>query len=82
LDEASRRGSQIHDAIEQTLAMGLEVFPVDAKYEIYFRGFQRFEFDNELEAIGIEERFVDEDKKTSGKIDFIGFLNGKLTVID
>jgi ATP-dependent exoDNAse (exonuclease V) beta subunit len=82
LDEASLRGSQIHDAIEQTFLMGLEVFPVDEKYEIYFRGFQRFWFDNEIEVIAIEERFVDEDKKTSGKIDFIGFLDGKLTVID
>jgi hypothetical protein len=81
LEAAGTRGNAIHEAIEQTFKIGIDILP-DEQYGNYWEAFEKFRSENDFKIIATEFRVIDTEKFTSGIIDCILEMNGSHAIVD
>ena len=82
LEYASLRGTYTHKAIELYLQGKLNESTLDPAIQPYFQGFKKFASEYELKPLHLEKMFAIKHLLLAGTIDFIGFVDSKLTIID
>lgn len=82
LDYASLRGTYTHKAIELYLQGKLNESTLDPAIQPYFQGFKKFASEHELKPLHLEKMFAIKHLLLVGTVDFIGLVDGKLTICD
>lgn len=78
---AQERGTAVHEYIEKYLdgqepKMHFEYFPYRDAFHSWLKQF------DEVEVVGLEVELIDHENEVKGIVDFIGYLDGELYVID
>ena len=82
LDYAALRGTYTHKAIELYLQGKLNEDTLDPAIQPYFQGFKKFASKHELKPLHLEKMFAIKHLLIAGTVDFIGEVDGKLTLAD
>ena len=80
LDMAAKRGTIVHNAIENYVQFGIE--DVDAKYAGYFEGFKEWWNLVKPEPLKTEQKLYHKILRYAGKADLICLIDGRLTLVD
>lgn len=80
LEKAARKGTSVHNAIENWIKYGIEDIPSD--HIGYFDGFMRWFDKAKPEIVGSEIRLYHKIKMYAGTIDNLSYIDGLLTLID
>lgn len=80
LDKAAKRGTGIHNCIENYIKYGVRDF--DPEYQGYANGFMEWWNQNNPEVIGSEYRVYHSVLMYAGTIDLLAYINGELCLID
>jgi len=81
--EATDIGGLVHDAIESYLkqeAVAFDDWP-DEAYNC-FNAFQSWFNDNQVQPIELEKKVINKEIGYGGRMDFLGMVNGKKTILD
>lgn len=83
LTKTAATGTEFHDLLEKTLNKPFEgVVDVPEKFKEHHKAFEKWRQEVGLEPIHLEKNLVSEKYGFAGTCDFIGMMNGELTLID
>lgn len=80
LDRAARRGTEVHNAIENYIKFGIKDIAPD--FDGYFAGFLKWLEERQPVIVGSECRLYHKLMRYAGTADIPCYLNGKLTCVD
>jgi len=80
LDRAARRGTAIHNAIENYAEFGIQ--DIAPKYAGYFRSFLQWWELRKPEPLAMESKVYHKILRYAGKADLICIIGGRLTLVD
>ena len=81
LEQASERGTHVHNYIESYFKGEKYLLPIElwGYRDSFHEWLDQFE---SVEPLHLEYKFYDSDYEVKGSVDFIGYLDGELTLID
>ena len=80
LDRAARRGTAIHNAIENYIEFGVQDIPT--QYAGYFEAFVQWWGQRKPEPLALEKRVYHKILRYAGTADLICMIDGRLTLVD
>lgn len=80
LDRAARRGTAIHNAIENYLDFGIE--DIDEQYEGYFEAFKKWFGEKKPVVLATECRVYHKILRYAGTCDLLCLIDGELILVD